>query len=133
MHLKEVGYKGYQTEGDADRLIVTIRIAVGDLGQNSVVVEEDTGLLILMTALAKHDIDIKMLIPANKNRQDKIFSNRIIQSTIGDTPANLLFLHAIRGCDTTSAFYRRGKQSLFKILQRDHSLQSKVIVFLQMM
>ena len=80
---------------------------MGDLGQNSVVVEEDTGLLILMTVLAKHDIDIKVLIPANKNRQDKIFSNRIIQSTIGDTPANLLFLHAIRGCDTTSAFYRR--------------------------
>ena len=103
---------------------------MGDSGQNSVVAEEDTDLLILMSAFAKHDIDIKMMIPANNNSLKKIFSSKNIQSTIDDMTANLLFSPAIMGFDTTSDLYRREKQPPFKILPKDNSLQQKAIVFL---
>ena len=108
---------------------MTTGITVGDLGHKSVVVGEDTDLLILMTALAKPDTDIKMLIPENKNRQNHIFSSKTIQNALGDMTANLLFLHAVTGYDTTSASYRKGKHSPFNILKQDHSLQHKVEVF----
>ena len=36
---------------------------------------------------------------------------------------NVLFLHAITGCDTTSAFYRRGKTAVFKMFEKQDLVQ----------
>ena len=42
---------------------------------------------------------------------------------------NILFLHAISGCDTTSSFFRQGKLKFVKLLEKDERLQEIVKVF----
>ncbi|KAK3889052.1 hypothetical protein Pcinc_006928 [Petrolisthes cinctipes] len=115
-HLQGAGCQIYQAEADADRLIVTTACNNNDSEQESVLVGEDTDLLVLLIALAKPQTDIKMMIPVNRAHPDKIFSSKRIQSQMGSITGSLLFLHAITGCDTTSAVYRKGKKGPFKKL-----------------
>ena len=42
---------------------------------------------------------------------------------------NILFLHAISGCDTTSSFFRQGKLKFVKLLEKDERLQEIAKVF----
>ncbi|GBN96293.1 hypothetical protein AVEN_243499-1 [Araneus ventricosus] len=46
------------------------------------------------------------------------------QSLTSDTKcqAHISFLHAITGCDTTSAFFKRGKTKVFKLFEKCHDL-----------
>ncbi|GBN04671.1 hypothetical protein AVEN_31094-1 [Araneus ventricosus] len=43
--------------------------------------------------------------------------------------AHISFLHAITGCDTTSAFFKRGKTKAFKLFEKRHDLIDCVEVF----
>lgn len=128
-HLQGAGCQIHKAEADADRLIVTTACENGESGQESVIVGEDTDLLVLLIALAKPQTDIKMMIPANRAHPDKIFSSKRIQSQMGNIKDSLLFLHAITGCDTTSAVYRKGKKGPYKKLQQDVMLCKKMQIF----
>ena len=68
------GCKVHQAEADADRLVATTASGIGDSGQESVLVGEDTDLLVHLIALAKPQTDIKMMIPADRAHPLKIFS-----------------------------------------------------------
>ncbi|GBN93114.1 hypothetical protein AVEN_72877-1 [Araneus ventricosus] len=43
--------------------------------------------------------------------------------------AHILFLHAITGCDTTSAFFKRGRTKVFKLFEKRHDLIDCAEVF----
>lgn len=43
--------------------------------------------------------------------------------------SSYLLLHAITGCDTTSAFYLRGKTKVFKLFEKSHDLIDCAEVF----
>ena len=57
----------HQAAADADTLIVSTAAMVADAGQKSVLVGEDTDLLILPIALAMNNVDIQMLIHRNQD------------------------------------------------------------------
>ena len=128
-HLEAAGCKVHQAEADADRLVATTAIDIGDSGQESVLVGEDTDLLVLLIALAKPQTDIKMMVPADKTHPPKIFNIKRIQSEMGDMTGSLLFLHAITGCDTTSAVYRKGKRVPYKKLKENPAIRQKMQIF----
>ena len=129
IHLEAAGCKVYQAEADADRLIVLTAISVHDAECGSVIVGEDTDILVLLIALADPLTDVMMMNPAGKFHPDKIYSSNCIQMAMGDMKNSLLFLHAMTGCDTTSALYRKGKKLPFKKLKEDEELQRKVQIF----
>lgn len=43
---------------------------------------------------------------------------------------HILFLHAFTGCDTTSAFYNKGKNQFFKIFNSDNKLRAAAETFM---
>lgn len=115
-HLKAAGCKVHQAEADADRLIVTTAIGIGESGVEPVLIRKDTDLLVLLIALASPDIDIKMLMPANKAHPHKICTSKSLQNAMGDMKSCLLFLHVITGCYTKSALHCKGKKVPFNKL-----------------
>ena len=129
IHLETAGCKVYQAEADADRLIVSTAISLYESERESIIVGEDADILVLLIALANPLTDIKIMNPANKFHPHKVYSSKCIQMAMGDMKNNLLFLHAMTGCDTTSAFYRKGKKLPFKKLKEDVELQHIVQVF----
>ena len=92
IHLEAAGCKVYQAEADADRLIVSTAISLYESECESVIVGEDTDILVVLIALANPLTDIKMMNPANKFHPHKVYSSKCIQMAMGDMKNNLLFL-----------------------------------------
>lgn len=114
--LEENRFSVKQAVDDADSLIVQTALqkyAVG--GPPVMVVAEDIDILVLITGLTPKDQTIYFLKSAKGNKAQQMFSSKSLDSRpfIRD---NILFLHAISGCDTTSAFFRKGKKSMVEKL-----------------
>lgn len=62
-------------------------------------------------------------------RQDKVINISTLRTHLGPLTHHLLFLHAVTGCDSTSALYGRGKKKAFGMLRKDKQMQSTVAVF----
>jgi len=56
---------------------------------------------------------IYFLKPGKGQTETKMYSSQSLTS-YSKCQAHILFLHAITGCDTTSALYQRGKTKVFK-------------------
>ena len=65
-HLEAAGCEVYHASADADRLIVLTALDVAYTCAASVLVGEDTYLLILLTVLSDPETYIKMLMPGHK-------------------------------------------------------------------
>ena len=102
---------------------------VADTCAASVLVGEDTDLLILLNVLSDPEKYIKMLRPGRKCHPDKVYSSAALRSALGGMVDSLLFVHAATGCDTTSAVYRKGKRVPFRKLQAQPALCTAVQVF----
>ena len=113
-HLEAAGFEVHHASADADRLIVLTALDVADTCAASVLVGEDTDLLILLTVLSDPEKDIKMLTPGRKGHPDKVYSSAALRSALGGMVDSLLFVHAATECDTTSAVYRKGKRVPFR-------------------
>ena len=84
------------------------------------------------------DTDIFMLLFYHANRSSNIslsakqhtISIRIAQEVLEkELCMCILFLHAMSGCDTTSAFYGIWKIKHLNVLQSSQILRSKIVVF----
>lgn len=125
-------YNSIQCPGDADRTIVAEAIRNDYSAEKKVViVAEDIDVLVILTALAG-DVDVdnsdltSSLLTANifgsqeiyflkpqsssGTEPQKIFSNKSLDKHYYRAKEHILFAHAFTGCDTTSAFYRKGKK-----------------------
>ncbi len=108
------GIRVKQAEADADTVIVSTALAVVEAEERPVVVVgTDTDLLVMLVARASATTDVYMKCCSNP---EMIFSINEIQHSIGDTRNHLMALHAVTGCDTVSAIYRRGKKAPFNIV-----------------
>lgn len=87
-----------QADNDADVLIIETAIEQFNLTNTTIVVGEDVDLLVLLTARTP--------------TKSEIYSSKSL-SAFAKCQNHILFLHAITGCDTTSAFFRRGKTIFF--------------------
>ena len=109
-HLMNAGIDVQQARSDADSMIISSALNVSD--KPTVVVGTDTDLLVALIARVPKDSQMYMLRPSSNNTT--VFDIKSLQSAVGKCKDSLLFLHAVTGCDTTSALYNQGKRKAYK-------------------
>ena len=123
------GHNVKQANDDADYLITQTAIDIAEEGSKVILVGEDIDLLTLLVSNTTATCnDIIFMKPAVGNVEMRQYDIQTIQHEIPKIQEHVLFAHAVSGCDTTSALYRKGKIKCLKILQT-HDLQDVVEVF----
>jgi len=111
--LERAGCEIHQARGDADTLIVETAVTSAST-QETVLVGDDTNLLVLLIHHAKdtrHDIFFKPEPRRMSEKDNRCWNISRLQALLPSTIAdNILFLHAILGCDTTSGVFGLGKK-----------------------
>nr|GBL94911.1 hypothetical protein AVEN_270754-1 [Araneus ventricosus]GBL94920.1 hypothetical protein AVEN_30629-1 [Araneus ventricosus]GBL94934.1 hypothetical protein AVEN_55367-1 [Araneus ventricosus]GBL94961.1 hypothetical protein AVEN_158221-1 [Araneus ventricosus] len=91
-----------------------------------VVIGEDIDLFVILIGIFTFD-NVYFLKPGKEKIDEKIFSPRIaLEKTIAD---NILFIHAMSGCDTTSALFNYGKMKFVQTLKNNHDLLKAIEIF----
>jgi hypothetical protein len=126
---KKAKFPVFQAPCDADVLIFEMAKTEAESGQSAVVVGSDSDLLVLIAALTQPHDAVYILIPGNSTTDRKVYCSRELHEGLGNMAKHLLFIHAFMGCDTTSAFYRKGPVTGFNKLQNDPELQKDVEIF----
>ena len=113
--LTSQGYSVKQAHEDADTLIVNTAIEEASKTNSITIVGEDVDLLVILTAVAESKHNIYFLKQGKARAENKVHTQASFkfESKIED---NILFLHAFRGADTTSAFFRQGKLKIESLL-----------------
>ena len=127
--LSSIGIIVMQAESDADTLIVStaLHMAESDCNRPVVVVGTDTDLLVMLVARATSSMDLYMMCHINPMM---LYSVNHLQQALGSTLEHILCIHAVTGCDTTSALYGQGKVKALTLAQkRDANLCSHMDVF----
>jgi len=116
-YFRENGHSIIHAEGDADTLIVKEALKMAQV-QEVTVVSDDTDILILLLYHSTKKIFMKSAIQSGRIRDIQA-----MQQCIGKTACQtLLFVHALTGCDTTSALFGKSKFSTFKIIMKSEIL-----------
>jgi len=114
--LSEHFFETLHASSDADVLIV--KTAVGSTETNdTVLVADDTDLLVLLLYHADPDCHDLFFVPEPKSNAKKrrVWNIKSAKLQLGnDICQNILFIHAILGCDTTSRVYGIGKGASLK-------------------
>ena len=110
--LEQAGYEIHQARGDTDVLIVQTSLTSA-AKQETVLVGVDTDLLVLLIYHAKNVRHNFFFRPETRRASQK--GNRwnipVLRALFGSVVTNnIMFLHVIHGCDTTSSFYGLGKK-----------------------
>lgn len=122
--------KVHHAKGDADRLLVTTALGYSEQGNRVVLVGNDADLLVmLLVTVEEEHSGLCMCFPGSGKSPERIYNILQIQASIAPQQQHLLFLHAITGCDTTSAVFKHGKRSAHKLLKNDALLACKVKIF----
>ena len=96
--------------------------------QPVVVVGTDTDLLVMLVVCATSSIDMFMLCHRNPIT---LYIVEPLHQALTSTRQHLLYIHALTGCDTTSALYEQGKVKALKLAQKqDANLCTHMDVFL---
>lgn len=121
--------KVVQDLDDADLLIV--QTTISETEKIPVIVCEDIDVLVILTALAPAEREIFFLKLGKGKEARKVYSSKSLDH-MPFCKKNVLFLHAISGCDTTSCFYFKGKNSIFKSFEKASSeVKNAVEIFKQ--
>ena len=114
--LEHVGCETRHAKGDTDVLIVekTVQYA---MSCETTLVGDDTDLLVLLCFHVKEDsceVFFKPDIRSGTKKSPRWWSMKYVQRVLGRAICNnLLFAHAILGCDTTSRVFSMGKKDSF--------------------
>ena len=124
-HRVERGFTTKQSESDADTMIVSTALDLAAKLSGAVtVVAEDTDILVLLAHHLKDNMsDITLISETKKARKPvkKRVSIRALQKKLGVIVCQqLLTIHALGGCDTTSALYGVGKATVYKRIKNCH-------------
>lgn len=117
-----------QAQEDADTLIVTTAMDLAQQHNSVVIVGEDVDLLVIMIGRCRgvHS-NVYFLKPGKGTVSPLIFSPdcKLDQSIAN----NILFLHAMGGCDTTSASFKVGKMRFLQTLKKNPALTKTIEIF----
>ena len=118
-------------DGDADFLIVKTAVQSAKT-QTTVLIGEDTDLLVLLlfhTDANAHDLYFIPEPKSNSLRQ-RVWNIKKIQAELGtEICNNILFIHAILGCDTTSRVHGIGKGTSLKKFTTSPQFRQHAAVF----
>lgn len=125
-----------QAEGDADRLIVSTAMTNPFPDRRMVVVSQDIDVLLILTTLTSLLPDNQVFyfikpVSSSLTVPEKAYSTNSLNNKLPNCIKHLLFLHAYSGCDTTSAFWGRGKRVFFEIFENFETLHALVEIFKQ--
>ena len=121
------------TKHDADVLIVQTAIA-SSRTKDTVLVGDDTDLLVLLLHHADLNAHELFLAPEPKKatKTRRIWCIKKIKELLGPKVCdNLLFIHAILGCDSTSRLFGIGKGLALKKVKNDSNFLKQAKVFSQ--
>ncbi len=121
-HLEQAGILVKQATADADTLIVSTAMSMSS-DNTVVVVGTDVDLLILMIQLAGPTDNLYLFKAGSGKYPNKVYNITSVQKNMERLSGSLFFLHAITGCDTTSALYRQGKQKAVNLLRKQPNMQ----------
>lgn len=128
-YFEDLGITVHQAPRDADFLITLTAVELSVSAKHVTVVSEDTDVMVLLIHHSKNK-NICMLRPGKAAKADKISKISDIQDKLGHLTKQILFLHAISGCDTTSFLFNKSKNISLSLLQKDNDLCQNVEVFL---
>jgi hypothetical protein len=130
-HLLSVGLSVSQAAGDADTVIAEAALQHARSGLPVTVVANDTDILVMLLHHFHHSMsDITMQMETTKQAPVRRVCIRKLSSILGERVTRQLpVVHAISGCDTTSALYGHGKASIFKsIVTNQHTYHLTEVV-----
>lgn len=129
--LESAGISTFAATDDADLLIVQTAIDAANNYGKPVVVGHDIDLLTLLIALSPSDKDSRFLRDAQGNIRQRAYSSHDLQisEVLKGCKDNILFAHAFSGCDTTFAFFGKGKSQTIKLINSRKDLQEVVEIF----
>lgn len=82
-----------------------------------------------MTARAEANEEIYFLKLGKQNVQSMVYSSKSLELDYPNSAKLILFSHCFTGCDSTSAFYNKGKKKIIDILEKRSDLRDKVEIF----
>ena len=120
--LNTAGYRTKIAPEDADRLIVVTAIenARNDSETTVLIIGEDTDLLVIFSKLADNMNNIYFCRQCKISKPNEFYSSNSFKYP--DLQKIVAFLHAFCGCDTTSCFYKLGKNKLIDSFAHDRLL-----------
>jgi len=126
----------YHASSDADLLIVQEAVKSAQC-IDTVLVGDDTDLLVLLCYhgnLDSHDLYFRPE-PKKNSKNPRLWNVKFVKKPLGpDICNNILFIHAVLGCDTTSRLYGIGKGiSLNKFKTSSHFVQQAKVFDVQSM
>ena len=129
--LQQSGCSTIHAEGDADLLIVQTAIQ-SSRSITTVLFGDDTDLLVLLCHHAEMNANELFFKPEPKQRSKtrKTWNMKRTKTSLGaNVCANILFVHAILGCDTTSRIHGIGKGVALTKIRTDALFREQANVF----
>ena len=130
--LQAAGCTVFHATGDADVLIVTTAVESAKT-KTTVLIGEDTDLLILLCYHADPDGEDLFFMgePKKASISAKMWNIKRAKFSLGkDVCTNILFLHTILGCDTTSRIHGIGKGGALKHFEVNTIFRQQASVFM---
>lgn len=126
---KNVNIASKQARDDADVLIIETAMEES-IVNTTVVVGEDIDLSVLLIGRSHQQQQLFFMKP----RKGKVKTQFYDSSSLDKYPnskQHILFLHAITGCDTTSALFNKGKRNTIKMFEKRPDLHLSAEFFQQ--
>ncbi|GBM74753.1 hypothetical protein AVEN_197996-1 [Araneus ventricosus] len=115
-----------KADEDADCLIVNSALALAPTPPSVVFIGEDIDLFVILIGIFTI-VNVYFLKPGKEKIAQNIFSSHVaLEKTTAD---NILFIHAMSGCGTTSALFNYGKMKCMEILKNNHNLLKVIEIF----
>ena len=131
--LKSKGCVVHHARGDADVLIVDTAIAASS-GKDTVVIADDTDILALLIyngQKARHSLWFQPNQKKDSKKGQRCWYISATSEHLGNLVCdNILFLHSILGCDTTSRLYGIGKCAAVVRIKNDEFFHSQAQLFM---
>lgn len=133
-YLEQSGCEIKHAKGDADVLIVQTAVESAK-SKASVLVGDDTDLLILLlyhVDMNSHQVYFKPEPKSTSTKLARVWDIKACKTKLGlQLCLDMLFVHAILGCDSTSRLYGIGKAAGLTKVKSNVEFQSVAKVFLQ--
>ena len=122
------GLQKLHAVGDADVLIVLTSVRCS-ISRPNVLVGDDTDLLVLLYYHSSpHSLSLYFQPRPQMNQEPVFWDIHKLQKHLGeDVDKNIIFIHAVLGCDTTSKVY--GKGFALRYFEKNHHYRNAASVF----
>lgn len=118
-----------QAKDDADVLIIETAMEVSEKERTAIIIGEDIDLLVLLIGRTQsHHRQIFLKKIGKGTTSTLIYSSKSLDK-YRLCKEHILFLHALTGCDTTSALFNKGKLKVMTMFEKHPDLTHSAQIF----